>query len=113
MLRMSPAQEGPGLRVFDTHPISVRRFSRLDDPQELKMNRFPLRPFIADTAAQKVRMAEDAWNTRDPARVAMAYTPDSRWRIFAYEWRDASGHWFRSENWEFDENRLMRFRIAS
>jgi len=80
------------------------------------MNRFPLRPFTADTAAQKVRMAEDAWNTRDPARVAMAYTPDSRWRIFAYEWRDASGHWFRSygdENWEFDENRLMRFRIAS
>jgi Protein of unknown function (DUF1348) len=44
------------------------------------MNRFPLLPFTAETAAQKVRMAEDAWNTRDPARVALAYTPDSRWR---------------------------------
>ncbi|MCH4893207.1 MULTISPECIES: nuclear transport factor 2 family protein [unclassified Sphingomonas] len=40
----------------------------------------PLPPFTADTAAQKVRMAEDAWNGRDPARVALAYTPDSRWR---------------------------------
>jgi uncharacterized protein len=37
-------------------------------------------PFTIEAAAQKVRMAEDAWNTRDPARVALAYTPDSRWR---------------------------------
>ncbi|HEY2532430.1 MAG TPA: nuclear transport factor 2 family protein [Xanthobacteraceae bacterium] len=122
------------------------------------MNRPPLPPFIAETAEQKVRMAEDAWNTRDPARVALAYAPDSRWRNrveflqgradieaflkrkwsreldyrlikelwafrgnriavrFAYEWRDDSGHWFRSygnENWEFDESGLMRLRIAS
>ena len=122
------------------------------------MNRPPLPPFTAETAAQKVRMAEDAWNTRDRARVALAYTPDSRWRNrveflqgragieafltrkwsreldyrlikelwafqenriavrFAYEWRDDGGHWFRSygnENWEFDENGLMRVRIAS
>jgi hypothetical protein len=40
----------------------------------------PLPPFTAETAAQKVRMAEDAWNTRDPERVALAYTEDSRWR---------------------------------
>jgi nuclear transport factor 2 (NTF2) superfamily protein len=40
----------------------------------------PLPPFTAETAAQKVRAAEDAWNTRDPARVALAYTEDSRWR---------------------------------
>src|SRR6201987_1588764 len=40
----------------------------------------PLPPFDAETAAQKARMAEDAWNTRDPARVALAYTTDSRWR---------------------------------
>jgi len=40
----------------------------------------PLPPFTPETAAQKVRMAEDAWNTRDPQRVALAYTPDSRWR---------------------------------
>lgn len=43
-------------------------------------NRPPLPPFTAETAATKVRAAEDAWNTRDPARVALAYTPDSRWR---------------------------------
>jgi uncharacterized protein len=122
------------------------------------MNRPPLPPFTAGAAAQKVRMAEDAWNTRNPAQVALAYTPDSRWRNrseflhgrseieaflkrkwgheldyrlikelwafwenriavrFAYEWHDDSGHWFRSygnENWEFDENGLMRLRIAS
>lgn len=40
----------------------------------------PLPPFSEQTAAQKVRMAEDAWNTRDPARVALAYTTDSKWR---------------------------------
>jgi nuclear transport factor 2 (NTF2) superfamily protein len=40
----------------------------------------PLPPFTAETAAQKARMAEDAWNGRDPAKVALAYTPDSRWR---------------------------------
>jgi hypothetical protein len=44
------------------------------------MDRPPLPPFTPDTARQKVRMAEDAWNSRDPARVALAYTPDSRWR---------------------------------
>ena len=44
------------------------------------MSRPPLPPFTADTAAQKVRMAEDAWNSRDPERVALAYTPDSVWR---------------------------------
>ena len=38
-------------------------------------SRPPLPPFTAETAAQKARMAEDAWNTRDPARVALAYDP--------------------------------------
>ncbi len=122
------------------------------------MSRPPLPPFTAETAAQKARMAEDAWNSRDPARVALAYTPDSRWRNraefvngradieaflarkwareldyrlikevwafhadriavrFAYEWRDDSGHWFRSygnENWAFDADGLMQARFAS
>ena len=40
----------------------------------------PLPPFTLESAVQKVRMAEDAWNTRDPSRVALAYTVDSRWR---------------------------------
>ena len=122
------------------------------------MSRPPLPPFTLETATQKVRMAEDGWNTRDPAWVALAYTSDSRWRNrseflqgreaieaflrrkwareldyrlikelwafrenrvavrFAYEWHDDSGQWFRSfgnENWEFDEQGLMRLRIAS
>ena len=118
----------------------------------------PLPPFDQDSAIQKVRMAEDAWNTRDPERVSLAYTEDSVWRNraeflvgreaivqflqrkwrreldyrlikevwtcgenriavrFAYESHDDSGNWFRSygnENWEFDENGLMRRRVAS
>lgn len=40
----------------------------------------PLPPFTLETAAQKVRLAEDAWNTRDPARVVQVYTEDTRWR---------------------------------
>ena len=40
----------------------------------------PLPPFTRETAAQKARLAENAWNSRDPARVALAYTPDSKWR---------------------------------
>lgn len=44
------------------------------------MSRPPFPPFTQATATTKVRMAEDAWNTRDPARVALAYTPDSSWR---------------------------------
>lgn len=40
----------------------------------------PFPPFDAESAAQKVRLAEDAWNTRDPERVALAYTVDSQWR---------------------------------
>jgi nuclear transport factor 2 (NTF2) superfamily protein len=43
-------------------------------------SRPPLPPFTRETAAQKVRMAEDAWNTREPERVALAYTIDSQWR---------------------------------
>ena len=43
-------------------------------------DRPPFPPFTAETAAQKARAAEDAWNTCDPERVSLAYTPDSRWR---------------------------------
>ena len=47
---------------------------------EDQSSRPPLPPFTRETAAQKVRMAEDAWNTRDPARVSLAYSIDSTWR---------------------------------
>ncbi|CAN7488455.1 nuclear transport factor 2 family protein [Bosea sp. LjRoot9] len=124
----------------------------------MSQQRPPLPPFTAETAAQKARMAEDAWNSLDPQRVSLAYTPDSRWRNraeffsgreaivaflqrkwakeiayrlikevwafhndriavrFAYEHHDDAGNWFRShgnEQWEFDENGLMRRREAS
>jgi nuclear transport factor 2 (NTF2) superfamily protein len=118
----------------------------------------PLPPFTHQTAIQKVRAAEDGWNTRDPEKVSLAYSEDSRWRNraeiftgrdeivafltrkwnreldyrlikelwahdgnriavrFAYEWHDDSGNWYRSygnENWEFDDDGLMRVRHAS
>lgn len=115
-------------------------------------------PFTLQTATEKVRAAEDAWNSRDPNRVSLAYSEDSVWRNrsvfivgrdqireylsdkwnreldyrlvkslwaytdtriavrFQYEWRDVLGNWFRAygnENWEFDDNGLMRRREAS
>ena len=118
----------------------------------------PLPPFTAETAARKARAAEDGWNSRDPARVSLAYTTDTIWRNraefltgreavvaflqrkwsreldyrlikevwafhqahiavrFAYEWRDDSGHWYRSygnEQWAFTESGLMHRREAS
>jgi nuclear transport factor 2 (NTF2) superfamily protein len=117
----------------------------------------PVPPFTRETAIQKVRGAEDGWNSRDPEKVSLAYTVDSRWRNraefvngrqeivafltrkwakeldyrlikelwafdgnriavrFAYESHDHSGNWFRSygnENWEFDDEGLMRVRLA-
>ena len=88
------------------------------------MQRPPLPPFSLETARQKVRMAEDAWNTRDPARVALAYTIDSRWRNRAefFQGRDAiqaflTRKWAREldyrlikELWAFRDNRIaVRF----
>jgi nuclear transport factor 2 (NTF2) superfamily protein len=115
-------------------------------------------PFTMETALLKVQAAEDAWNSRDPERVALAYSVDTAWRnrteflngrdeikaflrrkwakeldyrlkktlwgfrenriavSFEYEWHDDSGQWFRSygnELWEFDEQGLMRRRLAS
>lgn len=84
----------------------------------------PLPPFDAESAARKVRLAEDAWNTRDPARVALAYTPDSRWRnraeflegrpaIEAFlerKWSRELDYRLIKELWGFRENRMaVRF----
>jgi len=74
------------------------------------MTRPPLPPFNSETAAQKVRMAEDAWNTRDPARVVLAYTLDTRWRnrVEFLEGRDAS-HAFLVRKWSRElEYRLIK-----
>ncbi|HXB07532.1 MAG TPA: nuclear transport factor 2 family protein [Puia sp.] len=118
----------------------------------------PFPPFTNETALRKVQLAEDAWNTQDPARVSLAYTPDTEWRNrnefvngreevvrfltrkwkkeldyklkkelwaftgnriavrFEYEYHDEKGQWYRAygnENWEFDDNGLMKKRYAS
>jgi len=83
-------------------------------------HRPPLPPFTRETAAQKVRMAEDAWNSRDPARVALAYTPDSRWRncaeslqgreaieaFLTRKWKRELDYRLIKELWAFHENRI-------
>ena len=88
----------------------------------------PVPPFTAETARQKVQAAEDAWNTRDPERVALAYTPDSRWRNRDefFEGRDAIVDFLRrkwsreldyrleKELWCFTDNRIsVRFEYES
>lgn len=88
------------------------------------MSRLPLPPFTRDTAAQKARLAEDAWNSRDPERVALAYTPDSRWRnraefitgreeIAAFlhrKWARELDYRLIKEVWAHDGNRIaVRF----
>ncbi|MEY4270174.1 MAG: hypothetical protein RLZZ58_1390 [Pseudomonadota bacterium] len=84
----------------------------------------PLPPFTAATAAQKVRAAEDGWNSRDPARVALAYTPGSVWRnrsdflqgrdaIAAFltrKWQREHDYRLIKELWAHDGNRIaVRF----
>ena len=86
--------------------------------------RAPCPPFTRETAIQKVRMAEDAWNSRDPERVSLAYTPDSRWRnrvsfpqgraaIVAFltqKWATERDYRLIKELWAFTENRIaVRF----
>ena len=124
----------------------------------MQEQKLPLPPFNEETAKQKVRMAENGWNIKDPQKISMAYSANSKWRNrnlflngreeivsfleakyakeleyrlckelwaftenriavrFAYEWHDKTGQWWRSygnENWEFDENGLMKVRFAS
>ena len=88
------------------------------------MNRPPLPPFDHASATQKARMAEDAWNSRDPARVVLAYTPDSRWRnrseflqgreaievFLARKWQREREYRLAKELWTFADNRIaVRF----
>ncbi len=86
--------------------------------------RLPLPPFTRETAIQKVRMAEDAWNSRNPARIALAYTSDSRWRnrteqlvgrpaielFLIRKWHREFEYRLIKELWAFHENRIaVRF----
>ena len=85
----------------------------------------PLPPFTAESAAAKVRLAEDAWNSRDPERVSLAYTPDSRWRnrseflvgrpaIVAFltrKWETERDYRLIKELWGLKDNRIaVRFQ---
>ena len=84
----------------------------------------PLPPFTAMTAARKVQAAEDAWNSRDPDRVALAYTPDSEWRnrneffrgrdairiFLTRKWQRELDYRLRKSLWAFTDNRIaVRF----
>ena len=84
----------------------------------------PLPPFTYETAVQKVRLAEDAWNSRAPEKVALAYTPDSRWRnrnefltgrdeIVAFltrKWQREQNYRLIKELWAFGDERIaVRF----
>ena len=88
------------------------------------MSRPPLPPFTEQTAAQKARLAEDAWNSRDPARVSLAYTPQSQWRnraefvegreeivaLLARKWSRELDYRLVKEVWTFAGNRIaVRF----
>jgi uncharacterized protein len=84
----------------------------------------PLPPFTFETAKQKIQMAEDAWNSKDPERVSKAYTVDSEWRnrneffkgrteIVAFltqKWAKENGYYLKKEYWAHGENRIaVRF----
>ena len=88
-------------------------------------SRPPLPPFTLETAIRKTRLAEDAWNSRDPGRVALAYTPDSRWRnrseflqgrpaIVAFltgKWQREQDYRLIKELWGLHEHRIaVRFQ---
>ncbi len=92
------------------------------------MTRPPLPPFTEETARQKVQSAEDAWNTRDPERVAGAYSADSVWRnrsefvrgrdeIVAFlrrKWERELDYALRKDLWAFEGNRIaVRFQYES
>lgn len=90
----------------------------------MEQSRPPFPPFTFETATQKVQMAEDAWNSKDPQRVSLAYTADTEWRnrsefIYGREevvrfltekWQKESGYKLKKELWAFGGNRIaVRF----
>jgi len=65
---------------LQTRVTDTMLYQLVQTGETIMSERPPLPPFTMETAAQKVRMAENAWNTRDPVKVSLAYTEDSRWR---------------------------------
>ncbi|MFT5721435.1 MAG: nuclear transport factor 2 (NTF2) superfamily protein [Motiliproteus sp.] len=90
------------------------------NPVETTVSRPPLPPFTLETAIAKVQAAEDAWNSRDPERVSLAYTQDSRWRnraefingreqireFLAHKWERELDYRLKKELWSFSDNRI-------
>lgn len=84
------------------------------------MSRPPIPPFTEQSAIEKVRLAEDGWNSRDPAKVALAYTPDTRWRnrvefvtnreeaqaFLTRKWNKELDYRLIKELWAFTGNRI-------
>ncbi|MDP9080073.1 MAG: nuclear transport factor 2 family protein [Bacteroidota bacterium] len=90
----------------------------------METQRFPLPPFNMETALQKVQAAEDAWNTKDPEKVCLAYTIDTEWRnrtdfingreevkqFLKRKWEKELDYKLKKELWGFKENRMaVRF----
>ena len=84
----------------------------------------PLPPFNKETARQKIQMAEDAWNSQDPVKVSLAYTPDSEWRnrsefirgrqeiqaFLSRKWQEEKNYKLKKEYWAHSDNRIaVRF----
>jgi nuclear transport factor 2 (NTF2) superfamily protein len=101
--------------------------SRETDPRGAAM-RPPVPPFTEETARQKVQAAEDAWNTREPERVAAAYTVDSQWRnrdeflagraeiveFLRRKWDRELDYALRKDLWAFTDDRIaVRFQYES
>jgi nuclear transport factor 2 (NTF2) superfamily protein len=144
-------------KIKNSVPVEITNFNPHQSNQTMEQ-KLPLPPFTLETAKQKIQMAEDGWNSKDPVKVSMAYSADSEWRNrdsfvngraeivsflsnkwenelnyklkkeywahidnriavrFEYEYQNQNGDWFRAygnENWEFDENGLMKKRFAS
>jgi nuclear transport factor 2 (NTF2) superfamily protein len=90
----------------------------------MEAQKLPLPPFTFETATQKVQMAEDAWNSKDPQRVSLAYTVDTEWRnrsefingreevvkFLTSKWGKEKGYKLKKELWAFTGNRIaVRF----
>lgn len=85
-----------------------------------EQKRYPLPPFTIETALEKVQKAEDAWNSKDPVKVAQAYTIDSEWRnrtqfingreeiveFLTQKWEKEKNYKLKKELWGFRENRI-------
>lgn len=86
----------------------------------MEEKRMPLPPFTSDTAKQKIQLAEDAWNSKDPVRVSKAYTVDSEWRnrdifingreeivmFLTSKWERELNYKLKKEYWAHSDNRI-------